>query len=201
MYTPSRWFAAIIFLSFVASAFAQGRNSNRVIAVNVDSSDPRIQQLLPGLRDEASEVVEKSARNVRAIIVMGSSSMHPEEEARQNSADYLLTINLSIRPSVDIPLHGGPENGPTTTADVPKIGGVPYGITHSRCADLLGAFTFSYTVISLTGKNLKLHDSHTMRKDEYPLGPELYCLDKLSTHAVRNYAATAVQKLKSKNGL
>lgn len=156
--------------------------------------------MLPRLRDDAAKVVEDSAKHVRAVLVLGSAST-PEEEARQNAADYLLTIELFVSPSVHIPLAGGPENGPRTTADVPSIGGVPSGITHSRCADLLGAFTFSYTVTPVNGRNIKLHDSHTMRESEYPLGPELECLDKLSTRAVRSEASAAVHKLKSKKAL
>lgn len=196
MRTTPRCLAISIVLACVSTALAQ--HSSRIVAVNVDSSDPRIQQMLPKLRDRAAKVVEHSAKTVRAIIVTGSTAT-PEEEARRNSADYLLTIELSVRPSVQIP-PAGPGNVPTTTADVP-IGRVPLGITHSRCADLLGAFTFSYTVTSLTGKNIKLSDSHTMQEFEYPLGPELECLDKLSTRAVQTEASTAVHKLKSKKAL
>lgn len=56
-------------------------------------------------------------------------------------------------------------------------------------------------MLSLTGKNITLHDSHIMQREEYPLGPELDCVDKLSTRAVRNYASAAVHKLKSKKML
>ena len=196
-----RHVAVVIVLSLVSTiASTQQNDTSRIIAVNVASSDPRIQQMLPGLRDQAAKVVEESAKNVRAVVVLGVTAT-PEEEARQNSADYLLTIELNVRPSVRIPVAGGPENGPSTTADVPRIGGVPSGITHSRCPDLLGEFTFSYSVISVNGKHIKLHDSHTLRESEYPLGPQFECLEKLSTRAVGIDASAAVHKLKSKKAL
>jgi len=188
-----------VVLSPLSTAFAQTTDNRQVIAVNVDSSEPRIQQMLPRLRDQAVKVVEDSAKNVQAIPIIGSAAT-PEEEARRISADYLLTINLTIAHSVESPSWAAPGTGPTTTADVPT-GRVPYGIAHSRCADLLGDFTYSYTLLSLTGKLIKLHDSHTLRESEYPLGPDLECLDKLSTRAVRNDASSAIHKLKSKKGL
>src|SRR5215471_8473261 len=117
-----RRLATFIVLSLVSTiALTQQNDISRVIAVNVASSDPRIQQMLPRLRDQAAKVVAESAKNVRAVVVLGVTAT-PEEEARQNSADYLLTIELSVRPSVRIPVGGGPENGPSTTADVPRIG-------------------------------------------------------------------------------
>jgi len=93
-----------------------------------------------------------------------------------------------------------PENAPSRTVDVP-LGQVPTGIAHSRCVDLLGTFTFSYRVLSLSGKKLSFHDSHTMRDSEYPLGPEWQCLEKLTTRGVEIDASAAVHKLKSKKAL
>jgi hypothetical protein len=130
------WFGAFALLFIPAAALAQESDSKHVIAVNVDSTDWRIQQLMPELRDEAARAIEQSAKNVRASIVLGSS-LDPEEQARQKSADYLLTINLSLLSQVGNPSKGGLGNGPATTADVPVIGGVPSGVAHSRCEDLL----------------------------------------------------------------
>ena len=195
-----RLFATFALLFIAAGAAFPQQSDSKLIAVNVDATDPRIQQMLPKLHEEAAKVVEESARNVRASIVIGSSSV-AAEQARQKSADYLLRIDLSLQSQVAVPSSGGPYNGPATTADV-RVGQIPYGITHSRCPDLLqGAFTFSYTVISLTGKNIELHDSHTMREIEYPLGPQLECLTRISTQAVRVGASAVVKKLKSKKGL
>jgi len=184
-----------------ASLLASGQESSRgrIIAVNVDSSDPRIQQMLPKLRDRAVKVVEENARNVRAVVILGSAAT-PEAEARENSADYLLTIELSLAQSVRVPIGGIPGEGPSRTVDVPP-GRVATGIAHSRCVDLLGILTFSYEVLSLSGKNINFHDSHTMREFEYPLGPEWQCLEKLTTRAVENDASTAVHELKSKKAL
>ena len=186
-------------LLFVASAvFAQQSDSERIIAVNVDSTDLRIQRVLPELRQEAANVVEQSAKNVRAIIVSGSPSV-AAEEARQNSADYLLRIDLSLLTQATIGQKGDLGQGPPTTADVPVVGGVPSGIAHSRCEDLVNeAFAFSYKITSMTGEKIKLQSSHTMREDEYPLGPQLNCLAKFSTRAVRECASDAVKRLRSK---
>jgi hypothetical protein len=193
-----RWLAAFA-LSFVAAAaLAQGGDRKYVIAVNVDSTDGRIQQMIPELSEEAVQAVQQSAKNVQASIVIGAPST-AAEQARQKSADYLLTINLSLLSQVAVPLKGGPGNGPATTADGRVIGGVPSGIAHSRCEDLLDeAFAFSYKVSSVAGEKIKLQGSHTMRENEYPLGPQLNCLAKFSTQAVRECASDAVKGLKSK---
>jgi hypothetical protein len=155
--------------------------------------------MLPKLRDRAVKVVEESAKNVRAVVMLGSAAT-PEAEAHKNSADYLLTIELSLAQRIPISIGRSPENAPSRTVDVP-VGQVPTGIAHSRCVDLLGTFTFSYRVISLSGKNISLHDSHIMRNSEYPIGPEWECLEKLTTRAVESDASAAVHKLKSKKAL
>ena len=192
-----RWFAILVLLPIGSATLAQESDRKCAIAVNVDSTHSRIQQMIPELREEAAKAVEQSAKNVCAAIVSGFPST-PAEQARQKSADYLLTINLALLSQVTVPPKGGLGSGPTTTADVPK-GRVPTGITHARCDDLLGqTFAFSYKVISLTGQKIKLEGSHTMQENEYPLGPQLDCLAKFSTHAVRECATEAVKKLKSK---
>jgi hypothetical protein len=192
-----RWFAAFALLIIPAAAVAQQSDSQHIIAVNVDSTDFRIQQMMPELREEAAKAIEQSANNVHASIVIGSSS-DAAEQARQQSADYLLTIDLSLLSQVG-GSKGGLGRGPTTTADVPVIGGVPSGIAHSRCEDLVNeAFAFSYKVTSVAGQKIKLQSSHTMRENEYPLGPEVNCLAKFSTQAVRESASEAVKGLKSK---
>ncbi len=193
-----RWFTAFALFFIAAAALAQEGEKKYVVAVNVDSTDWRIQQMMPELREEAAKAVEQSAKNVHASIVIGSPST-AAEQARQESADYLLTIKLSLLSQVAVPSKGGLGNGPATTADVRVIGGVPSGIAHSRCEDLLNeAFAFSYEVTTAAGENTKLHGSHTMRENEYPLGPQLNCLAKFSTQAVCECASDAVKGLKSK---
>lgn len=192
-------FANLLIVTVSLLGFGQENTRGKIIAVNVDSSDPRIQQMLPKLRDQAVKEVEKSAKNVRAIVMLGSAAT-PEAEARENSADFLLTIELSLAQSVRVPIGSIPGNAPSRTADVP-LGQVPTGIAHSRCVDLLGTFTFSYRVLSLSGKNISFHDSHTMQEFEYPLGPEWECLEKLTSRAVDSDASAAVHKLKSKKAL
>jgi hypothetical protein len=194
----SRWLAAFALWFAAAAAPGQGGDRTYVIAVNVDSTDWRIQQMIPELREEAAKAVEQSAKNVQASVVIGSPST-AAEQARQKSADYLLTINLSLLSQLAVPPKGGVGSGPATTADVPIIGGVPSGIAHSRCEDLMNeAFAFSYKVSSVAGEKIKLQGSHTMRESEYPQGPQLNCLAKFSTQAVRECASDAVKGLKSK---
>jgi hypothetical protein len=199
-----QWFAAIL-LGIAVSALAQENDRKYVIAISVDSTDSRIQQMMPELREEAAKAVEQAAENVHASVVIGSPS-NPAEEARQKSADYLLTITLALLSQVDVPSKGDLGSGPVTTADVPVSrvpGGVhsstPTGLAHSHCWDLDNeAFAFLYKVTSLSGKKIKLQSSHTMRENEYPLGPQENCLAQFSTQAVRNSASDAVKGLKSK---
>jgi len=189
---------ALLFIA--AAALAQQSDGEHVIAVNVDSTDSRIQQMLPELREKAANVIEQSAKNVHASIVIGSP-LDAEEQARQKSADYLLTIHLSLLSQMALPSGGGPGNGPATTADVP-IDRVPLGSHHSRCDDLLNeAFAFSYNVTAVAGEKVKLHGSHTIQENEYPLGPQLNWLDKFATQAVQGSASDAVKGLKSKKKL
>lgn len=191
--------ATLLVATVSLPAVGQENGRGRLIAVNVDSSDPRIQQMLPKLRDRAIKAVEESAKNVRAIVMLGSAAT-PEAEAREHSADYLLTMELSLAQSVRVPIGSIPGNAPSRTVDV-SPGQVPRGITHSPCVDLLGTLTFSYRVISLSGKKISFHDSHTMQDFEYPLGPEWECLEKLTTRAVDSDASAAVHKLKSKKAI
>jgi hypothetical protein len=192
-----RWFAILVLLPIASTTLAQESDRKCAIAVNVDSTHWRIQQMIPELREEAAQAVEQSAKNVCATIVSGFPS-NPAEQGRQESADYLLTINLALLPQVKVPPNGGLGSGPATTADVP-VGRAPTGITHARCEDLLGqVFSFSYKVTSLTGQKIKLEGSHTVQETEYPLGPQSNCLAKFSTNAVREGASEAMKKLKSK---
>jgi len=191
-----RWFATLVLLPIASVTLAQENDRKCAIAVNVGSTDSRIEQMIPELREEAAKAVEQSAKNVCATIVSGFPS-NPVEQARQKSADYLLTIKLTLLSQMVLPPNGG-LNGPANTAAAP-VGRVPTGIAYARCDDLLGqAFAFSYKVTSLTGKKINLEGSHTMQGTEYPLGPQPYCLAKFSINAVRNCASEAVKKLKSK---
>jgi CO dehydrogenase/acetyl-CoA synthase delta subunit len=67
---------ALLFIA--AAALAQQSDGERVIAVNVDSTDSRIQQML---REKAAKVIEQSAKNVHASIVIGSP-LDAAEQAR-----------------------------------------------------------------------------------------------------------------------
>lgn len=191
-----RWFAVFTLFLFPAALFAQQSDREHVIAVSVDSTDSRVQPMIPELREQAAIAVEQSAKNVSASIVIGSP-LDAAEQARQKSADYLITIDLSLLSQVGS--AGGVGRGPARTADVPMIGEVPSGLAHSRCQDLINeAFAYSYKVTSLAGEKIKVRGSHTMQESEYPLGPEYNCLSRFSKQAVRVSAADAVKGLKSK---
>lgn len=192
----ARWFAAFALLFIAAGAlFAQQSGRQYVIAVSVDSTDSRIQQMIPELRQKAALAIEQSAKNVSATVVMGSP-LDAAEQARQKSADYLITIDLSLLSQLGS--RAGIGRGPASTADVP-VGGVPTGIAHSRCQDLINeAFAYSFKVTAMSAEKIKVQGSHTMQESEYPLGPEYNCLGKFSTQAVRLSAADAVKGLKSK---
>jgi len=198
----ARYWSAVLTLLFVATtAYAQDGQRKYVILVDVESTDWRVQPLLPELRGVAAEEAEHSAKNVIASIVMDSPS-DVAEQARQRSADYLLTIKLMLVRQVSVPSKIGLGNGPPTTADVPVVGGVPSGINHAGCDDLLNeVFMYSYTVTALAAEKINLQGSHTIGENEYPLGPETSCLPKFSTHAVHDCASAAVKKLKSKKRL
>jgi hypothetical protein len=193
----TRWFATLVLLPIAVTTFAQENDRKCAIAVNVVSTDWRIQNMLPSLREEAAQAVEQSAKDVCATIVGGYPSS-PVEQAHQKSADYLLTIDLALLSQAP-PSEGQLGHSiPATTADVPP-NRIPTGLTYSRCEDLLDqAFAFSYKVTSLTGEKIKVEGSHTIGENEYPLNRELNCLGKFSTKAVRNSASEAVKKLKSK---
>ena len=178
---------------------AQNEGSSKVIAVAVKSNDPRLQMMMPKLRNEASEVVEKSAKNARVITLSGSGAS-AVEQARQQSADYLLEIEITPRPSGSVPIMGRRGNDPTNTEQTPQYG-APTGLPHPERAEAEGAIRLDWTVRSLTGKELKLHDSRTVQEQEYPLGPQLDWLAKIASRSVRDAAAAAVNKLKSKKGL
>jgi hypothetical protein len=189
---------ALMLLAPALSASAQLNDKKYVVAVHVDSTNWQIQQMLPELRDEAVKVVEHSADDVRAAIVLGSP-VSPGEQARQKEADYLLTIDLSLASQVVVAPGGRVGEGPPTTANVPVYGGAPTGLNHSHCEDLLGqAFSYSYKVTDLSGKKLKIGSFHTMQEFEYPLDPISNCLPRFSLQAVRISAADAVRGLKSK---
>lgn len=185
-----RRITTFMFLLLASGAVAQQSGSQYVIAVNVDSTDPRIQQILPALRKEAANVVERSAKNVRASIVTGPAAT-AAEQGREKSADYLLTIEVAPRPYVSVPVIGGTRNAPTMPTELPN----------PARAEAQGNFILSYTVVSLTGKNIKLHDTRTIQEVEYPLGPQFDWLSKITTQAVRDGAAAAMKKLKSKKGI
>lgn len=194
----------IVVLLLGAGAVAQQGGGKYVIAVAVDSTDARIRPMLPRLREEAASVVERSAQNVRASIVTGKAST-AAEQARGQSADYLITIEVAARPYVSVPVIGGTRNPPADTSEVPIAGRgsnqIPTGVPHSSRAEAQGNFVLSYTVVSLTGKSVMLHDTRTIQEVEYPLGPEFDWLTKIATQAVRDGAAAAIKKLKSKKGI
>jgi hypothetical protein len=92
-----RWFAAFA-LSFIAAiAHAQGSDKEYVIAVNVDSTDWRIQQMMLELGEEAAKAVEQSAKNVHASIVIGAPSTASSRHAKSRRTICSLSTCYSSR--------------------------------------------------------------------------------------------------------
>lgn len=171
--------------ALTASTYAQ-QPRNYTIAVAVDSTDGRVRQWAPELRSQAASVVEKSAPNVRALIVTGSER-ETREQARNHSADYLLRIELSPRPYASIAM-GGPG-----TQD-PEVVGSPR-------ANMQGAIFVAWTIEPMSDRKLKLHDSRFVQPPEYPLGPSFDWLQVIASRSIRDAAAAAIGKLKSKKGI
>jgi hypothetical protein len=178
-------FLAALLAALTTSAYAQEARKY-TIAVAVDSTDPRVQAWGPELRAQAAGVVEKTAHNVHAIVVTGSTS-EAREQARNNSADYLLRLELSPHSSASVGF-GGPG------IQDPDIIGRPR-------ARIQGAIFLAWTIESVTGPKLKLHDSRIVKPYEYPLGPSSDWLRDIASRSIRDGATAAMGKLKSKKAI
>lgn len=186
--------AAVLALWLAFTTTALGQQRTYMIAVAVESRDARIQQWSPELRREAATVVEQAAHNAKVLIVSGTPA-EAAEQARKNAADYLLRIEISPRSYVAVGVGApcGSEAGVPTGCD-PEI----VGATRSNAQ---GEIFLAWTIEPTNGKKLRLHDSRYVRRPEYPLGPRLDWLHAISSRSVRDAAAAAISKLKSKKGL
>jgi hypothetical protein len=173
----------VLWLSFVSMVCAQQRTY--VVAVAVDSRDVRIQQWAPELRRGAADVVERAAGKAKVVIVTGTPA-EAAEQARANAADYLLRIEISPKSNVSVGLGAPPGSDPELV-----------GATR---ANAHGQIFLAWTVEPINGKKLRLHDSRYVHATEYPLGPQFDWLHAISSRSVRDAAAAAISKLKSKKG-
>jgi hypothetical protein len=181
-----RFAVAVSILVLAAGALAQERRTY-TIAVAVESSDGRVRNWAPELRSEAAAVVERSAPNVRAIIVTGSQR-ETREHAQRNRADYLLRIELSPRPYASVSVGSGPGIQDQEVSGAPR-------------ANMQGTIFLAWTVEPMADRKLKLHDSRLVQASEYPLGPYFDWLRAIASRSVRDGAAAAMGKLKSKKGI
>jgi hypothetical protein len=156
-----------------------------IIGVAVESSDGRLQNWAPQLREQAARVVEKSAKNAR-VIILGVTGRDVADAAQKNGVDYLITIELSPRPYVQASFGGPGIQDPEVTG-------------HPR-ANAQGTIFLAWTVQALNGKPFKLHDSRMVQAQEYPLEPNFDWLRVIASRSVRDAAAAATGKLKKKAG-
>ena len=188
-----RW-AAVLFcvaMLLAGAAAQEERPEDRpkaapIIGVAIESSDGRIQNWAPELRQQAVAVVEKVARNARVIMLAGPGR-DTADAAKKHAVDYLMTIEISPRP------YGSVSFGGPGTQD-PEVTG------HPR-ANMQGTIFLSWTVQALNGKPFKLHDSRMVQAQEYPLDPNFDWLHVIASRSVRDAAAAAAGKLKKKAGL
>ncbi len=166
------------------------------IAVTVQSQDPRVKGIAPDLNTQAANVVEKSAENVRAIIVTGTKA-EAAEQARRRNADYLLTIEFSPQSTASVEI--GPGGMHPRDPEV-------YGSTR---ANAQGNMFIAWTVTPLNGNKVKLHDSRYVQPMEYPLPGTTPTggvigwdwVANIASRSTRDAAAAAMSKLKLKKGL
>jgi hypothetical protein len=188
-------FKTLVILGFIllaGTALAQQADINKapVIGVALESSDGRIQNWAPGLREHAARVVEKMAKNARVIII-GVTGKDVAGVARKNGVDYLMTIELSPRPYGSISFGATPQ---IAEQQAPTLGA-------KEQTEAQGTIYLSWTVQALNGKAFKLHDSRLVRAQEYPLGPELDWLHAIADRSVQDAAYAAMGKLKKKAGI
>lgn len=161
------------------------------IAVNVQSSDPRVSAIAPSLNEEAAGEVERSTHNATPIIVVGTKA-EAAEQARRRNADYLLIIEFSVRPSTSVEF--GP--GANQSRD-PEVFGHP-------TANMQGNMFLAWDIKPLNGNKVHLHDSRYVRAQEYPLstgGVSEDWIGEIASRSVRDAALAAMSKLKLKKGL
>lgn len=161
------------------------------IAVNVQSSDPRVSAIAPSLNRAAAAEVERSAHNATPIIVVGTKA-EAAEQARRRNADYLLIIEFSPRPSTSVEFGPG-ANQPRD----PEVYGHP-------AANMQGQMFLAWDIKPLNGNKVHLHDSRYVRAQEYPLstgGLGEDWIGEIASRSVRDAAVAAMSKLKLKKGL
>ncbi len=174
----------------------QTRSKVYTIAVTVQSRDPRVKAISPTLNNEAADEVERQNKNVRALITTGTKA-EAAGQARHRNADYLITIDFQPSPTAAIAIGGQDQ-----TRSQPEI----YG---SDRAKMQGDMHIAWTVDSLNGNRLKLHDSRTVQPAEYPLAGRRPTggvvgwdwVSSIASRAVRDAVMNAMDKLKLKKGL
>ena len=184
--------AVVAVLILICSAWSQqsGPNAAPIIGVAISSSDGRIKNWSPELLRQATSVVEKSAKNARVIALAGDKDT-VRDAAAKNGVDYLMTIELSPRP-----------NATVTFGATPKVAEQQRGTLGSNERALAqGSVFLAWTVQSLNGKPIKLHDSRLVQAQEYPLEPNFDWLHVIASRSIRDAAAEATNKLKKKAGI
>jgi len=160
-------------------AFGQTPASNKLIAVNVVSTDAGLQAIQPELGRTAADVIEHF-KEVHSLIVPGESS-DAGDRARQKGAQFLILIEVSPRSNVG--LEFGAKDYPNST--------------EPERAQARGAIFLKYSVASLDGK-FHWSDSTYLRPETYPLGPKWDWLHSIASQSVRDAANISMKQLKKK---
>lgn len=171
---------------------ASARPRNYKIAVNVQSRDPRVKLMVGDLNRDAADTVERSGKNVDALIVVGTKA-EAAEQARRRNADYLLIIDFAPHSSTSVGFGAGAGR----ERNHPEIYGSP-------AANAQGEMFLAWNIEPLNGNKIRLKDSRYMQKAEYPLPDGSIApnwLADIAHEAVRSAAAAAMSKLKLKKGL
>lgn len=165
------------------------------IAVNVQSKDPRVKGISNQLVDEAAAEVERGAKNVRSIVVVGTKG-EAAEQARRRNADYMLTIEFSPESNASIEFGPGMRH-----AQDPEV----YGPDRAK---MQGQMFLAWTVDPMNGNKVRLHDSRYVRPAEYPLPGATPggvvgwdWVASIASRSVRDAAIAAMSKLKLRKGI
>ena len=175
--------ASLFLLLFLFSNLALAQTSGKKkIAVTFNSSDARLQQIRDEYANEAKDVVARE-KGVEVVVVQGQTEQ-AAENARKIGADFLISIDVSPRP----------------TASVEWGKGTPNPFPTPERAEAEGSIIAKYKVLRLDGK-FEASDSWTVRPETYPLGPRWDWLRTIVSREVQAVTAGAVGKLKKKHQL
>lgn len=175
--------AGVLLLAILFSSAVMAQTSaKKKIAVTFNSSDARLQQVRDEYAKLAQDVIARN-KSVEAVVVQGQTEQ-AAENARKIGADFLISVEVSPRP----------------TASVEWGKGTPNPFPTPERAEAEGSIIAKYKVLRLDGK-FEASDSWTVRPETYPLGPRWDWLRTIAPREVQAATAGAMGKLKKKKQL